>query len=193
MGQPVYLDMVIFKEQVKNGFFIEAGASDFETDSNSLLFELKHQWTGLLVEPNPIVYPKGILKQRKAWASTSCFSTKTRPEFVPFSQRVMTWGMAGIAQHYGEATHEIQCFPFYTLLMAAANVTVNYLSLDIEGAELAVLQTIPWDKVDIEVITVETKHAGEVFPGTRQDIIEYLAQQGYVHDYMIAGGSEGQI
>ena len=59
LGQPVYLDLVIFKETVKNGFFIEAGAADFETDSNSLLFELKHQWTGLLVEPNPIVYPKG--------------------------------------------------------------------------------------------------------------------------------------
>ena len=58
-GQPVYLDMVIFKGQVKNGFFIEAGADDFETDSNTLLFEIEHQWTGLLVEPNPTIYPKG--------------------------------------------------------------------------------------------------------------------------------------
>ena len=61
-GQPFYLDKVIFKVkpivqrieirimkvlyvmwsqgQVKNGFFIEAGADDFETDSNSLYFEV---------------------------------------------------------------------------------------------------------------------------------------------------------
>ena len=26
---------------------------------------------------------------------------------------------------------------------------VDYLSLDVEGAELDILQTIPWDKVDI--------------------------------------------
>ena len=58
-GQPWYLDSVIFKEKVKNGFFIEAGADDFEFDSNSLHFELEHGWTGLLVEPNPTIYPKG--------------------------------------------------------------------------------------------------------------------------------------
>ena len=58
-GQPWYLDNVIFKEQVKNGFFIEAGADDFELDSNSLHFELEHGWSGLLVEPNPTIYPKG--------------------------------------------------------------------------------------------------------------------------------------
>ena len=44
-----------------------------------------------------------------------------------------------------------------------------------------VLQTIPWDKVDIEVLTVETNHAGEIFPGTKQEIREYLAEKGYVH------------
>ena len=58
-GQPLYLDSVIFKGRVKTGFFIEAGAYDFELDSNSLHFELEYGWTGLLVEPNPIIYPKG--------------------------------------------------------------------------------------------------------------------------------------
>ena len=40
----------------KNGFFVEAGAFDGENFSNTLLFELKHNWTGLLVEPNPDLY-----------------------------------------------------------------------------------------------------------------------------------------
>jgi len=31
------------------------------------------------------------------------------------------------------------------------------LSLDIEGAEDVVLQTIPWDKVDIETLLVEVR------------------------------------
>ena len=58
-GQPLYLDMVIFKGHVQGGFFIEAGASDFEEGSNSLHFELDRGWTGLLVEPNPTMYPLG--------------------------------------------------------------------------------------------------------------------------------------
>jgi hypothetical protein len=42
----------LFKDQ-KEGFFIEAGAYDGEIFSNSLHFELKQGWKGLLVEPNP--------------------------------------------------------------------------------------------------------------------------------------------
>jgi len=180
-GQPVYLDMVIFKGQVKNGFFIEAGADDFETDSNTLLFEIEHQWTGLLVEPNPTIYPKGFTKQRKAWASSSCLATEPRPHVVPFSQKTVYGGMAGIVKNRTEETYDMQCFPLYSLLMATGHKTVNYLSLDIEGAEFSVLQTIPWDKVDIEVLSVETNHAGEIFPGTKQEIRDYLADKGYVY------------
>ena len=51
-----------------------------------------------------------------------------------------------------------------------------------------VLQTIPWDKVDIEVLTVETNHAGEIFPGTKQEIREYLAEKGYVHAATVGKG-----
>ena len=36
---------------------------------------------------------------------------------------------------------------------AAGNPTVNLLILDIEGAEFGVLKTLPWDKVDIQVLT----------------------------------------
>ena len=34
-------------------FFIEAGAYDGEIYSNTLFFELKQRWKGLLIEPNP--------------------------------------------------------------------------------------------------------------------------------------------
>ena len=53
-GQAKFLDMVVFKGRVTDGFFVEAGADDFTTDSNTLFFEVIRGWTGLLVEPNPI-------------------------------------------------------------------------------------------------------------------------------------------
>ena len=64
--------------------------------------------------------------------------------------------------------------------------TISF-SLDIEGTELLVLKTLPWDKLDIEVLTVETAHAGEVFPGTTEDIRQFLRDRGYVLVYTIAG------
>ena len=34
---------------------------------------------------------------------------------------------------------------------------VDFFSLDIEGAEMGVLRTIPWHKVDIEVFLIEVR------------------------------------
>ena len=42
-----------------------------------------------------------------------------------------------------------QCLPLYSILLALDNPTVHHFSLDIEGAELPVLKTVPWGKVDI--------------------------------------------
>lgn len=46
---------------------------------------------------------------------------------------------------------EVQCFPLVSFLIALNVTTVDYFSLDVEGAEFAVLRTIPWEKVDIKV------------------------------------------
>ena len=37
-----------WKKKIGSGFFVEAGAFDGALLSNSLLFELKYNWTGLL-------------------------------------------------------------------------------------------------------------------------------------------------
>ena len=54
---------------------------------------------------------------------------------------------------------------------------VDYFSLDIEGPELEVLMTLPWDKVDITAISVETEFYGE-FEDKKQAIKLLLEQQG---------------
>ena len=44
------------------------------------------------------------------------------------------------------------------------------------------LQTIPWDKVDIEVLAIELAHAGKVFEGSRKDVHDFMKGVGY--EYM---------
>ena len=55
----------------------------------------------------------------------------------------------------------------------------NSYSLDVEGSEIQILKTIPFDKVDIKVIDVEFKHLGNTFPGTLQDLDDLLITNGY--------------
>ena len=47
---------------------------------------------------------------------------------------------------------------------------------------LKVLKSLPWDKVDIEVMLVELHMAGKVFPGTRHEVHLFLDDKGY--DYV---------
>ena len=58
--------------------------------------------------------------------------------------------------------------------MLALNVShIDYFSLDVEGHELPVLKTIPFDKLDITVLTVEYLHAD------KKGIINFMTSKGY--------------
>jgi len=78
-------------QRKRNGFFIEAGASDGISFSNTLYFEAKLGWTGLLVEPNPDDFSKLKQLKRKAFAFGHCLSTKTTPETVLFDASGKPW------------------------------------------------------------------------------------------------------
>lgn len=52
---------------------------------------------------------------------------------------------------------EVQCFPFYSILLAVGTTHVDFFSLDVEGHEIAVLKTIPFHKVFIKVRTSLTR------------------------------------
>ena len=123
--QDVFLDQVIFQGRVKDGFFIEAGADDFLDGTNSLMLEEKYNWTGLLVEPNPVRFHLGyeyfgfiqsesnffkksfkkyfmnleiffrLKSNRKVWSASTCFSINNKPNFFQIDKNLMD-GMGGI-------------------------------------------------------------------------------------------------
>jgi len=195
-NQPIHVFNQIFKNRIRNGFFIEAGAYDGEISSNTLFFELKQNWTGLLVEPNPDVFQMLNVKHRKAWLFGHCLSTNTTPETVDFDASGLYGGIIYNGQKpgydpsisgyrlrknqpYQRRTIKMQCFPLYSVLKALGNPTVHYFSLDVEGSEFQILKTIPFQDVDIKVLDIEIDRAGTIFPGTYEDISKYLDTQGY--------------
>ena len=179
-------------------FFIEAGALDGERTSNTVYLELKYNWTGLLVEPNP-AYLRGLLrKNRNVWIFPYCLSPFPFPTVIDFDAAAECGGIInyakGIKKAPGNINHnytsaylgpswrktlQIQCFPLYSVLQALDLPTVDYFSLDIEGAEYPVLKSIPFKKVDIRMFGVEVEHAGKIFNGTEKDIIKLLKTSGY--------------
>ena len=60
-------------------------------------------------------------------------------------------GQHGMIENEGPT----QCFPLYSLLLALNQTKVDFLSLAVDGAEIDVLKTIPFDEVDIRMMAVQ--------------------------------------
>jgi len=84
-----------------NGFFVECGAADGETLSNSIYFELLRNWTGLLVEVNPRFYRKLLKTNRHAYSLNAGLSPTTFPQTL----NVRPYDLVGGLTEYMEPAH----------------------------------------------------------------------------------------
>ena len=163
VGQALYVLKLL--RGLKGGFFIECGAADGEIFSNSLYLERVMKWNGLLIEANPETYPVLLKKNRKAYTVNACLYHKPgKVRFrlagvkgllggVPSAFQTGHLGYLRYVQQRRETT--TQCFTLHSLLSAVNTTRVDYFSLDVEGAEINVLKTIPLKKIHITLFGIE--------------------------------------
>jgi FkbM family methyltransferase len=162
----------------KNGFFIDIGANDGIIGSNSYVFE-KLGWQGICVEPQPDIFLE-LKKRRKC----ECLNVAIAPQkgkidfFKSYgadalscmepSEERRQWAMS-----YGKVeTIQVEALPFPEILRNHPQVEhIDFLSVDVEGAEMQVLQTIDFSKYSFGLIAVERSNENEVK--------SFLRQKGY--------------
>lgn len=66
----------------ERGFYVECGALDGETRSNTLMLERLRKWNGLLIEADPSNYKNLKEKHRKAFSINACLSIYPFPVIV---------------------------------------------------------------------------------------------------------------
>ena len=163
VGQAIFVDNLL--NHKTGGFFVECGAANGETFSNSLYLERFKSWTGLLVEANPVYFKEILRTNRKVFSINSCLSTINKTQKVEFKPAGLFGGlepnmddthMKAIHNHpKGYETIHVQCFTLASVLLSIKQTHVDYFSLDVEGAEIEILHTIPWDRIYIDIISVE--------------------------------------
>ncbi|XP_071514632.1 uncharacterized protein [Panulirus ornatus] len=193
-------------EHSSPGFFIEAGALDGEYLSNTLHLEKEYGWQGLLVEANPSSYRQLLKKNRHVWSSNTCLAITSYPkemllEMVDTHEHTDTsqalWVIRGSsflteaggpdqryqANHYETTFAVVQCFPLITYLRALNVTKIDLLSLDVEGAEQKILDTLPWDDINISILLLENHGA---IRKKDQKFVESIEARGYdLYDYHI--------
>nr|UIE54547.1 star-like protein [Sinohyriopsis cumingii] len=183
-GQSGAIDKIL--SQKEKGFYIEAGAYDGESISNTLFFEKVRKWNGLLIEPDPFVFERLRAKNRKAILVNSCLNIKPQPSILQFN-RGNEMGRVWVDQEDKNWVKdmkmkvnviEVPCFSLYSILLAVNQTNIDYFSLDIEGRELSVLQSIPFEKVNIDTFTVEYLNGEDNYS---REIKSFMEKNGYQH------------
>jgi len=161
------------------GFFIDSGANDGEYNSNTIFLERDHQWTGILIEPDKKAFKKLKSKGRNSIISNLCISTKENSKTMKWYENARYSDLNALwdRKEFGKTVEKtIQCVPVYSILKAINVTTIDFFSLDIEGMELEVLKTIPFDKIHIKVLQVEHWF----IPGGLEDLKTFLATKKFL-------------
>lgn len=168
-GQDVFLDREIFRGR-RAGIFVDIGANDGVTLSNTWFFEKARGWKGVCVEPQPNIFAK-LRSNRRCTCLQGCVSDVPGNAAFLHVQGIAEMG-SGLCSKY-DARHlarirrevkannddtaiiQVPCFTFAEVLATAELSHIDYLSIDTEGGEFDILRGIDFGRVPIHVISVE--------------------------------------
>ncbi|XP_061190047.1 uncharacterized protein LOC133197880 [Saccostrea echinata] len=169
----------------KNGFFIEMGAYDGKVHSNTLWLERKHNWTGLLIEGNPASCPFIDRAKRNAWCLCACVAKENETTFIEGGElggSEKDMATSHLIHLKGNKRTRVPCFQLVDVLHIVGVFHINYFSLDVEGGEIVVLNSMREQLISRQIIvdvwTIEYRAwAGPKFdwPKGKENLSSYRA------------------
>ena len=189
-NQDAFLERNIFKG-FKNGVFVDVGAHDGVLINNTLYFENTNNWTGINIEPIKKVYDMLVINRPNS-INLNCAVCNYDGETDFICNAGYTEMLSGIKDNYDQRHFErlkrendikgstteiikVNTKKLETIFKENNISHVNYLSIDVEGAEFEVIKSIDFDKVFIDVIGFENNYEDKSHP-----IIEYLVNRNFV-------------
>lgn len=198
--------------QAKNGFYVELGANDGRSQSNTLQLELFDGWRGVLIEPVPNIFRKLTFnrsRRRNHLANVGCVSEAFPSKTLRIAEaNLMSVPLdvdsdllnpleharrgreiqSGYSESKQEEIIEVPGVTLTTVLDDAhAPAVIDFLSLDVEGGELEVLNGLNFDRYKFRWILVESRSPDQLkkFMSKRN---YFFVQALSSHDLLFSSG-----
>ncbi len=173
--QDIYILNNFFQTK-KDGTFVDIGAHDGVTLSNSLLFE-ELGWSGICIEPLPKIFEQ-LKQNRKCKCINGVISDKDELYVEFCAIEGYSEMLSGILDNYDERhktriLHESNTFNCTRQKLKIPNFKFNnvvdfnhidLLDIDTEGNELEILKTIDYNRYTIDLILVENNYNTNSIP-----------------------------
>jgi len=171
----------------KNGFFVEFGATDGINFSNTYMLEKEFNWNGILVEPAKVWW-KELLKNRPNVVTESLCVWKESNVNIEFNETKSSQ-TSTIDLYTNSDLHRslrkkgkkylVKTITLMDLLQKYnAPKIIDYLSIDTEGSEFEILNTIDFNKYTFKIITCEHNYTEN-----KERVFNLLTKNGYIRKY----------
>jgi len=164
----------------KSGFFIEAGANNGITQSNSLYFEKYLKWNGLLVEPIPDLAAQcktnrpNCIVENYALVHFDYKESNIKMHYCDLMSLV-EGAMKTKSEQEEHINSGLECQRInnsYEIVVKTTTLTklldkykiskIDFFSLDVEGYELSVLKGLDLDKYCPTYMLIEARYRDEI-------------------------------
>lgn len=169
-------------ERREGGFFVEFGAANGVALSNSWLMENQFGWKGILAEPAQC-WHAALKQNRRCIIETECVWSKTG-EQLDFDEVSIaelstisnfSQGDSHALSRAERRSYQVPTISLNDLLKKHnAPPSLDYLSIDTEGSEFAILREFDFDRYRFKVITCEHNYTP-----MREQIYQLLLTAGY--------------
>jgi FkbM family methyltransferase len=167
-----------------NGFYVDIGAHDGITFSNTYLLEKSYNWKGICAEPVPKNYK--LLRANRPNAMCCNMAVYNKSDSVVMFDIADNYDfLSGITERIGCYLDSVNANKTQILVRTItlndllerynAPQFIDYLSLDTEGSELDILQSVDFNKYIFGLIDVEHNYTEP----NRTQMRELLVANGY--------------
>lgn len=180
-GEDLIIEEIL--KGVKNGFYVDIGAFDPSRFSNTKRFYLKG-WRGINIEPDPRNFAK-FRQRRKKDININIGvgrENSTMTFYMLFPNSLSTFSERNAKKHKKQgfrivAKQKIQVCKLSDVLSKHARDVIDFVSIDTEGKETAVLRSNDWRKYRPRVLCIETLQSTN--KQKKNSIEKYMVSKGY--------------